>query len=92
MQQGYQFKVLEYRSTSERERIITRLAGSNRTDGTFTTADASGRIAAPPVIDANKFRYSEWYLYDDCNVHSYVAAAQVIPMKWVVVVLRCNMA
>jgi hypothetical protein len=79
-----QFKVLEYRSMSERDRVMTQLTGSNRTDGMFTKVNASGRTAVPPVIDANEFRYSEWYLGDDRRVHSYMAAAQVIPMNWVV--------
>jgi hypothetical protein len=84
----YQFKVLEYKSPSERQRVLDRLAGSNRTDAAFTPADARGRIATPPIIDANDFRYSEFFLDDDTNVSNYVAAAQVVPMDWVVAWFR----
>jgi hypothetical protein len=48
----YHFKVLEYNSTSEPERVFGQLGGSHRTDYAFTRADALGSMANPPVLDA----------------------------------------
>jgi hypothetical protein len=80
----YQFKVLEYNSASERERVLGQFGGSHRTDYAFTRADASGCIANPPILDANDLPDSNLLFEDEMNVASFVAAAQVVPMSWVV--------
>jgi hypothetical protein len=84
----YQVNVLEYNSFSERERVLSQLAGSNRTDHVFTRADASGRIANPPRLDANHIRDGNMFFNNQMNVTNYIAAAQVVPMEWVVLWFR----
>lgn len=79
----YNFEMREYRSSTERRDIIRELAGSNRTDAPFTSADARGRIAAPRAMSANQFNYSSYYLDNDSNVKSYIAAVRVATMDWV---------
>jgi hypothetical protein len=80
----YQLKVLEYKSASERERVLAQLAGSNRTDHAFTRADASGKIARPPILEANNLPNSSLFFDDETNAANFIAAAQVVPMSWVV--------
>jgi hypothetical protein len=60
----YQVKVLEYNSSSERERVLSQLAGSNH------------------IRDGNMF------FDNQMNVTNYIAAAQVVPMEWVVLWFR----
>jgi hypothetical protein len=84
----YQVNVLEYNSFSERERVLSQLAGSNRTDLVFVRADASGRIANPPRLDANHIRDGNMFFNNQMNVTNYIAAAQVVPMEWVVLWFR----
>ncbi|KAF1921886.1 hypothetical protein BDU57DRAFT_545273 [Ampelomyces quisqualis] len=80
----FDFKMLEYRSSNERKHVVAELVASHRTDAQFTTADARGRIAAPLAMPTNRFNYSSYYLDDDANVDSYIAAAQVVTMGWVI--------
>jgi hypothetical protein len=79
----YQMKIMAYNSSDERVHAYSQLGGSNRNDAPFTKADARGRIAAPPVLDASEIRYSEHFLDNGTTTRRFVAAMQVIPMKWV---------
>jgi hypothetical protein len=80
----YQCRVMAYSSPGERQGAFQQLAGSNRNDSLFTMANASGRIIPPPVLDASTIRRSALLLENASRVHSFVAAAQVVPMTWVV--------
>jgi hypothetical protein len=80
----YQMKGLEDQSSAERVRVYSELGGNNRNDAPFTKVDARGRIAAPPVLDASATRNSELFLGNGASARKFVAAMQIIPMKWVV--------
>lgn len=79
----YQCKLHEYHTSHDRKEILRKLCGSNRTDGYFTCADAHGRIANPPCVTANQFRQFEFWFGEGARPLKYIAARQVVPMKWV---------
>ncbi|KAH7389468.1 hypothetical protein DE146DRAFT_664214 [Phaeosphaeria sp. MPI-PUGE-AT-0046c] len=67
----YQIKMDDYHTAKQREELLRKFGGSNRTDQP-TCADAHGKLEKPPRLAATD------------NPNNYVAAAQVVPMKWVV--------
>jgi hypothetical protein len=80
----YQCRLLAYNTPMERQSAFQQLAGSHRNDLSCTSANASGRIVAPPALDPSTIHRSTFFLENVSSVHNFVAAAQVFPMKWVV--------
>lgn len=80
----YTCGVKEYHSTSERGRVLKRFTGSYRDDAPFTCADSRGRIAAPPLLNASDIHRSSYYLEGNSKASSFICAAQVVPITWVV--------
>jgi hypothetical protein len=80
----YQCRVLAFNSLRERQSAFRQLTGSNRNDVPFTSANASGRVIAPPALDPSTIRRSTFFLENASSVRCFVAAAQVVPIRWVV--------